>query len=122
MTKGRSFQMHLDEGVVVVQAPHFHLAAPAIELIARHVVADRKAVDLHATIMQRDVAVVGEAQLVEAADRAESTMLSRARSAKAEGIDHGKARPKAEAVWLILSGESIRDECRELVSPEGIEL
>ena len=22
-----------------------------------------------------------------------------------EGIDHGKARPKAEAVWLILSGE-----------------
>jgi hypothetical protein len=33
-----------------------------------------------------------------------------------EAIDHGKARPKAEAVWLILSGEPIRDECREMVS------
>jgi len=28
--------------------------------------------------------------------------------ASPEGIDHGKARPKAEAVWLILSGEPIR--------------
>ncbi|WP_410960114.1 hypothetical protein, partial [Salmonella sp. SAL4434] len=24
-----------------------------------------------------------------------------------EGIDHGKARPKADAVWLIVSGEPI---------------
>ena len=30
------------------------------------------------------------------------------------GIDHGKARPKADAVWLIPPGERIRDECREV--------
>jgi hypothetical protein len=38
-----------------------------------------------------------------------------------EGIDPGKAKRKADAVWLILSREPIRDECRELVSHIGIE-
>ena len=39
-----------------------------------------------------------------------------------EGIDNGKARPKAEAVLLILSGEPIwRPKAEKLVSPEGIE-
>jgi hypothetical protein len=34
-----------------------------------------------------------------------------------EGIDHGKARPKADAVWLILSGEpNSKAEGREVVS------
>jgi hypothetical protein len=37
------------------------------------------------------------------------------------GIDHGKARPEAEAVWLIPPGETRRDECRGVVSRVGIE-
>jgi hypothetical protein len=38
------------------------------------------------------------------------------------GIDHGKTKPKAEAVSLILSGEPIRrPQAAELVSPDGIE-
>ena len=43
-------------------------------------------------------------------------------SSAAGGIDHGKARPKAEAVWLILSGEpDSRPKAEKMVSPEGIE-
>ena len=37
-----------------------------------------------------------------------------------EGIDHGKARPKAEAVWLMSSGPKHSNEVR-VVSPEGID-
>lgn len=33
-----------------------------------------------------------------------------------DGIDNGKARPKAEAVLLISPGEPRRDECRGVVS------
>jgi hypothetical protein len=35
-------------------------------------------------------------------------MMLDGRMVSPEGIDHGKARPKADAVWLILSGEPIR--------------
>jgi hypothetical protein len=48
--------------------------------------------------------------------RAEENLVS------PEGIDHGKARLKAEAVWLILSGEpDSRPKAEKMVSREGIE-